>query len=110
MIGLKCVDERSLIGRLVELGRLEFKRERAQRAVVALGERGRCRRIEAAAEVRADRYVGAHADACRVGEQRLHALLRIGIAPALILAARWKGELPVGLDLEAAVLGDELMP
>src|SRR5258706_8753350 len=110
MIGVTRPPEGGWKGRLGGLGGLEFERERAQGLVMALGGGGGGERSETAAEIGADRYVGAHADAGRVAEEGFDALLRFGLAPAAALAAGGKGERPVGLDLEAAVLGDELVP
>ncbi len=109
MVGAERFDERSLVGRFVQLRRLELERERAQRAVVSLGERRGHRGIEAAAEIRAHGNVRPHADAGGIGKQRFDLLARLGLAQPGAFATGREAQRPVGLDPHRAAFRDQLV-
>ena len=71
VIGAEVSHHRLLVFAFVELGVLERDRERAHRRVgEAADHRDDARRIEPAAQVRADRHVGAQLQAHRIDQQR----------------------------------------
>ncbi len=99
MLGRKRLDGRFLKRRLVEPAVGETHRKGPQPVVEPLFHQGRdVGAVQAAAEVGADRHVGAQPDACRIEKKGLE-LFAVGpLLPLRLVPAVCKHKLPVAMD------------
>jgi len=94
----------------VELGALEGERESAQAfRHEALRRRGDKRRVEPAAQIRADRHVRAQPDAGGVEQEVLDFIGKSSLGARVMrpfFAESWVVERPIGADDNAVSVGD----